>query len=204
MERIVFRRSKPLAAVALLLVAVAISFRPAWAASAAEQFVQSVGQDVVDTLKSTRADSAERETRLRQVFVDAFATPTIARFVMGRHWRTLEDAEKQRYLEVFPGYVAAIYASRFADYSGQVFQVVRSRPAGDNDVFVETEIRGGRQNRPIAVGIRVRKMSSGFKMIDVTVEGISLLVTKRDEFNTFLSRQSVSDLIDRLAAIAKS
>src|SRR3546814_16670630 len=91
------RISKPLVLMAVLLAAAAAQLRPATAADGAEGFVLGVGQDVVDVLKSTQAGSDEREKELRQVFIKAFDTATIARFAMGRHWRRLSAGDKIRY-----------------------------------------------------------------------------------------------------------
>ena len=180
----------------------------AWGPNAAaandtpEAFVGKVGQDVVDVLKSTKAGSDDRQAKLHAIFVKAFDTTTIARFVMGRHWRRLGEDERKRYLEVFPGYVASIYATRFAEYGGEKFQVLKSQPAPGGQTLVETAISGGSQVQPVAVGIRVSKDGGALRMIDVKVEGVSLLVTKRDEFGSFLARNEPDELIERLAKIA--
>ena len=201
MIRPALRGPVPLVVVVALLAAM---LQPVSAAAAgAEAFVRKVGDDVVDVLRQTPAGSEQREKRLRHLFVSVFDAPTIAKFVMGRHWRRLTDEQRERYLKVFPGYVAAIYARQFSDYKGQTFHVVRYRST-DGQTVVSTEIRGGGLNQPINLEIRVRPTDGGFKIIDVKVEGISLLVTKRDEFNTFLARNDVATLIDRLAKIAKS
>lgn len=178
---------------------------PALAADAsgkAEAFVRQVGEEVVAVLKGTSAGSDEREAELRKVFVKAFDSQTIARFVMGRYWRQLGDEDRERYLKAFPGYVAAIYAHQFSEYGGERFEVLKSSPARDRDIDISAEIRGGQAGQPIAIGILVRPYDDGFRMLDIRVEGVSLLVSKRDEFNAFLARRDASELIDRLEQIA--
>lgn len=198
------QRAWTAALAAMLALTFAAAGPPAFAANAtgdAEAFVRGVGEEVVAVLKGTAAGSDEREAELREIFVKAFDNRTIARFVMGRYWRQLGDEDQERYLKVFPGYVAAIYARQFAEYGGQTFEVLKASPARERDIDISAEIRGGRAGQPIAIGILVRPYEDGFRMLDVRVEGVSLLVSKRDEFNAFLARRDASELIDRLEQI---
>jgi phospholipid transport system substrate-binding protein len=196
------RRRAPSVLLCLLVLLTAWGPNAVAANDTPEAFVGKVGQDVVDVLKSTEAGSDRRQAKLHEIFVKAFDTTTIARFVMGRHWRRLGEDERKRYLEVFPAYVASIYATRFSEYGGEKFEVLKSQPAPGGQTLVETAISGGGQKQPVALGIRVSKDSGAFRMIDVKVEGISLLVTKRDEFGAFLARNEPDELIERLAKIA--
>ncbi|MPY70535.1 MAG: hypothetical protein GEU92_10650 [Alphaproteobacteria bacterium] len=197
------RRRAPPVLLCLLVLLTAWGPAAAAASDTPEAFVGKVGQDVVDVLKSTRPASEDRQKKLQGIFVEAFDTTTIARFVMGRHWRRLGEDERKRYLEIFPAYVASIYATRFAEYGGEKFEVLKAQPAPGGQTLVETAISGGDQKQPVAVGIRVSKDGGAFRMIDVKVEGVSLLVTKRDEFGAFLARNEPDELIERLAKIAE-
>ena len=161
------------------------------------QFVRSLGEEVIAVLKST--DHGERKRRFHDIFTRAFDVEAMARFAAGSYWRRADQGQRQEYVQLFGDYVAALYAAKFADYSGQSFKVTGERPAGDDMVSVEGTIVQG-QRPPVRVDFRLRRTDGDYKIVDVYVEGISLLITKRDEFTTVLSREGMAGLIERLRA----
>ena len=88
---------------------------------------------------------------------------------------------------------------RFNSYAGQSFSVTRAVPDGDNGAMVFTDI-GQPGEEPARVQWRVRKAGSNIKIVDVIVEGVSLLVTQRSEFASVLQRNGgkVADLTQLL------
>jgi phospholipid transport system substrate-binding protein len=168
--------------------------------SAAGQFVSKLGDDVIQILKNDPYDA--RKQKLREVFTRSFDVGAMAQFAAGSYWRRADDNQKREYLKLFGQYVASLYANKFGDYSGQNFKVTGERASGDADIAVESTIVQG-QKPPVKVDFRVRKSSDGFKIVDVYVEGISLLITKRDEFTTVLSREGMNGLLQRLRSTAQ-
>jgi phospholipid transport system substrate-binding protein len=163
-------------------------------------FVDALGSDVLAIIKSPNISMAERQQRFRDLFQRAFDVPKIARFVVGRYWNRASPDEQTKYLDVFGSYVSTIYASQFAQYQGESFKTAGLRQIGDGESVVQSEIvRGG--NPSIQVGFRVDASSGSFKIVDVTVEGVSLIVTKRDEFGSVLSQEGMSGVIKRMQAV---
>ena len=163
--------------------------------SSAAQFVRKLGDQVIDILKNDPYDG--RKKKLRAVFTQSFDVASMAQFAAGNYWRRADDGQKREYLKLFGEYVAGLYANKFGDYSGQSFKVTGEHASGDADVAVESTIVQG-EKPPVKVDFRVRKAGAGFKIVDVYVEGISLLITKRDEFTTVLAREGMSGLLQRL------
>ena len=168
--------------------------------SAAGQFVSKLGDNVIQILKDDPYDA--RKQKLREVFTRSFDVGAMAQFAAGSYWRRADDTQKREYLKLFGEYVASLYANKFGDYSGQSFKVTGEHASGDADIAVESTIVQG-QKPPVRVDFRVRKSGEGFKIVDVYVEGISLLITKRDEFTTVLSREGMNGLLQRLRSTAQ-
>jgi phospholipid transport system substrate-binding protein len=142
----------------------------------------------------------ERQERFRDLFHQAFDVQKIGRFVIGRYWNKATPDEQSKYLEVFGSYVATIYAGQFSQYQGESFKSTGARQTGEGESLVQCEIvRTG--NPSIQLGFRVDGSSGAFKIIDVTVEGVSLIVTKRDEFGSVLSQEGISGVIKRMQAV---
>jgi phospholipid transport system substrate-binding protein len=158
------------------------------------QFVRSLGDEVIAVLRSE--DYSQRKQKFHDIFTGAFDVDAMAQFTAGNYWRKADERQRQEYVRLFGDYVATLYANKFADYTGQSFKVANERVSGDN-VAVEGIIVQP-QKPPVRVDFRLRKAAGGFKIVDVYVEGMSLLITKRDEFMTVLAREGMDGLISRL------
>ena len=83
--------------------------------------------------------------------------------------------------------VVVTYARRFEEYSGEQLVVRGSRPEGQRDIMVLSDII--RPNGPpVAVGWRVREQDAGMRIVDVVIEGVSQGITQRDEFRSIIQR----------------
>ena len=166
-------------------------------ASSPEGFVRKLGAEVIAVLANDKLDIAQRKSELHDIFLRSFDSKAMARFALGRYWRVASAKQRHRYLKVFPVYVADIYAGRLSTYAGETFVVLRSRTLDSGKSMVNTEIRrpdGG----AFKVDFRVHAEGNGFKNTDVLVEGVSLLVTKRDEFAAVIRRSGLEALISAL------
>jgi len=190
MMNVVSRRAGAFSALATLLAAI---LPPAAGASArgasdAGSFVSSLAQDAIDQLAAPDLSEGERNTRFRKLFSDGFDVPLIARFVLGRYWRQATEAERAEYLRLFDELVVQTYARRFNEFNTARLRVLSvSRPNEDNDVIVAVEgtVAG---KPPVRLDVRVRQGSSAYKVIDVSIEGVSMAVTQRDEFSSVIQR----------------
>lgn len=202
MTKLAVRAGTALFLVLALGLAAGAGARQAMAAEDPAAFVRGVGDEVVAVLQATEPNSEPRKQQLRAIFTRVFDTQAIAEFVVGRHWRTLTEDERQRYLELFPSYVAAIYATQFSAYRGQTFAAGGTRPSGGAESFVTGEIRGAHSDKPMSLEFRVAAQGEAMKIRDVKVDGISMLVIKRDEFGSFLSRQPPAKLLEQMQKVA--
>lgn len=172
------------------------------AASDPRAFVEGLGAETLDIIKSPGVTIAERQRRFSDLFVRAFDAAAIGRFVIGPYWNKVGEDERTRYLDTFRNYVAAIYAIQFSHYDGQSFRTVSTDPVGNGDTAVPSEIvRPGKP--PLRVAFRVRGTPGDFKIVDVTVEGVSLIVTKREEFASVLGKEGLDGVVSRMQAVLK-
>jgi phospholipid transport system substrate-binding protein len=130
---------------------------------------------------------AERLARFRQLFQADFDGPAIARFVLGRYWRSASEEERKEFLKLFEDYVVYVYGTRLSDFKGETFKVRGSR-TDENGTIVSTDVYSPGATAPIKVDWRLVSQNGGFKITDVMVEGISLLVTQRSEFASVIQR----------------
>jgi phospholipid transport system substrate-binding protein len=172
-----------------LSLLLAISSMPPGASAAAadaSEFMNELWNRAVEVL-AKKIPPAERLARFRQLFRADFDGEAIARFVLGRYWRSASEEERQEYLKLFEDYVVYVYGTRISDFNGETFQVRGSRTDG-NETIVSTDVFSSGANAPIKVDWRLIPENGGFKITDVIIEGISLMVTQRSEFASVIQR----------------
>lgn len=190
---------RPLRMPALLagFVAAFMAFaQPAQAADAAA-FIDSLGQKALSSLTTPDLDQAEREKRVRGLLRSYFDIDVIARFTLGPAWRSATDAQKSEYVKLFEKMIVKTYAQRFSEYSGQQMKVGRATEASERDTIVASQIIQ-KDGPPVAVQWRVRKKGGDIKIIDVIVEGISMSVTQRSDFNAVIQNGGMEALLKSL------
>ena len=156
------------------------------AAADARDFMNELWTRAVEVL-SKKVPPAERLARFRQLFRADFDGLAIARFVLGRYWRSASEDERQEFLKLFEDYVVYVYGTRLSDFNGETVKIRGSRTDGDGTI-VSTDVFTPGANAPIKVDWRLIAENGGFKITDVIIEGISLLVTQRSEFASVIQR----------------
>ncbi|HUI17690.1 MAG TPA: ABC transporter substrate-binding protein [Alphaproteobacteria bacterium] len=157
--------------------------------AAASQFVTVLADKVINVLKDKVLSKDDRVKALAAVFLEGFDVRGIGLFVLGVYGHRASESERASYLNVFKEYVVQTYAVRFNSYAGESFLVTKAAPDGDIGAWVTSGI-GKAGEEPTEVQWRVRKEPEGYKIIDVVVEGVSLLVTQRSEFAAVLQRNN--------------
>ncbi len=182
---------------AFLMVAFALGAPTPASASEAGDFVQQLGDGALELLVHTAGGRAEQAERLRVILTANFDLRTIGRAVLGPNWKAADEAQRETYLATFEDYIVATYSLRIKDYAGETFEVLKEIPIDDRDILVATQIN--RPNKlPLRVDYRVRGGGSGYRVVDVMVEGISMLTSQRQEFAAVIQRVGVDGLIVQL------
>jgi len=170
--------------------------RIAGAADDPKAFVQSIGDQVVKVLQQNLPREKTGE-QLNAIWLSAFDVDGIGRAVLGKNWKKATEEQRKDYMELFPKYVAKLYAIQFSDYSGETFAVKGSRTTSDGATIVTAEIDQPKAE-PIKLDFIVQTVAQGLKVTDVKVEGVSLLVTKRSEFDSVVAQKGIDGLIQAM------
>ena len=166
----------------------------------AKKFIESLTTDAISMLTVEDISKTERADRFRRLMSENFAIKGIAKFVLGRHWRKATDAEKKEYLKLFEDLLVVTYADRFAKYSGEKLLVNKSESRGKGDALVHTIMIRVDGAKPLKVAWRVKGKNGTYKIVDIMVEGISMVVTQKSEFASFIRKNggSIGSLLAEL------
>jgi phospholipid transport system substrate-binding protein len=192
------RRLLPVLGLVALLAVVAPT-RPAPAADDAAGFIAQTADSVLQLARDKSLSQDEFKRRLRSIALQDFDAPRIAQFVLGRYWRTATDTERQQFVQAFEDYMVQVYATRFRQYGGAQFKVTGQHTDG-NTSMVMTEIDRSSGEQPAKMIWQVNKGANGYKITDVSIEGISQAVTYRQEFSSVIEQHAgqVSALTEQL------
>ena len=114
-----------------------------------------------------------------------FAGAGIAKFVSGNAWLRADKNTKKEYIELFKRHLALTISSMMQGYSNQKYELKNSKYDEKNKVsLIDMEIYT--ETGSLLVTWRVKQAKKRFYVIDLIVADISLVVTKRDEFNSLL------------------
>jgi phospholipid transport system substrate-binding protein len=173
---------------------------PAWASAPADQataFIKATGLRLVEAINAT-GTLVERRKVVSGIIDGTVDVDGVARFCLGRFWRTATPAQQQQYLVLFRQMLAANIAAKLGEYKGVTFTVsgAQDRDAGE----VVSTIVTRPNNPPTNIQWLVANPATDPKIVDVIAEGTSLRVTQRDDYASFLSQhgQNVDALIDAI------
>ncbi len=155
----------------------------------AKKFVEVLADDAIRSLAVNDISEAERASRFRNLMLRNFAVKGIGKFVLGRHWRKASDPIRKEYLRLFEDLLVATYAQRFAKYAGETLNIGRAEVRGQRDVIVHSTMLRVDSAKPLKIAWRVRGTKSGtYKIVDIMVEGISMIQTQKSEFASFIKK----------------
>ncbi len=173
------------------LVAPALLTAPRLAAATdfaanAGTFIEKRGSEVIAIVNGSESVDAKRQAVAR-VLREAVDIPGVAQFVLGRHWRTASEAQRQEYLSLFEETLVRNLSARFGELRGVTFNVGRKQMASEAEAVVSTTV--ARPNNPeIMLDWRVADVSGNPKIVDVVAEGSSLRITQRSEYAAVVQR----------------
>jgi phospholipid transport system substrate-binding protein len=161
-------------------------------------------QEVLAILKQDKELQTGNLTKVYQL-VEAKILPNfdfnrMTQLALGKHWPRATAKQKQSLVTEFRNLLVRTYSSSLTAFSNQTveFKPLTMKP-GDTDVTVRSEIRqpGG---QPIPIHYSMYKTSFGWKVYDVSIDGVSLVTNYRASFANTIRQNGIDGLIKTLAA----
>jgi phospholipid transport system substrate-binding protein len=192
--------SKP--ALAALLAAVTLLFASpvlADAPSDARAAMQGTINEVLSALRVKGSDEKSRRTQIEQIAKTRFDFTTMSKLVLKRDWKRFSPAEQKEFVGEFTEYLSASYGTRIARYANEDVATLGARAEVNQDVTVQTAIKGG-QFDGATIDYRMRLLAGKWQVIDVVIEGISLVSNFRSQFADVIAKGGPQELLKRIRA----
>jgi phospholipid transport system substrate-binding protein len=188
----------------LALLGIFIAVNVAAQEAGPDQLVQKVTEEVLASIKNDKQLAAGDKSKALKL-AEEKVLPHIdfdraVRLAVGRAWQQATPEQQKQLSTEFRRMLVRIYSNAIEPYQGQTLKVLPSRGGKQDpeDTTVRAQfIRAGGQ--PLPLEFHARKTDSGWKIFDIVVEGVSLVLTYRSEFDAVVKQQGVDGLIKALA-----
>ena len=154
-------------------------------ADEAKNWLKTEIDKIIYAYQSNELPNENRFLMIEQTINNNFAGSGIAKFVAGKSWNGASKDTKLEYIKLFKRHLALNIASMMQGYSNQKYELINSNYDEKNKVsLIDMEVYS--DTGSIQVTWRVKKSKDRYFVIDLLVADISLVVTKRSEFNSML------------------
>lgn len=167
-----------------------------------EAVVVSTTNNVLQILRREKATFKEHPAQLFDI-VEKYVLPHIdfaqmSRLVLGKYWRRASDDQQARFTEQFRSLLVRTYANALLRYSDAKVEVLPSRgPARPGRQLVRTAVRVD-SDKPLSIDYSMFQSNGAWKIYDVKIDGVSLVVNYRASFKNEISAGSIEELIHKI------
>lgn len=203
-ERMTYPRT--IAVAALLTVAFVRHASAGAVAQAAyeqpSQVIETAAQEILKALNADREGYRKDPAKIQGI-VDKYLLPHFdaelaARSVLGRYWQTATPAQRQEFISAFIHSMLENYGSALLGFTANSLKVYPSRvPADQTVATVRTEVTRGNGTQDSVI-FYVKKTPEGWKAFDVHIDGVSYILSYREDFQSQLAKQGINAVIQRL------
>ncbi|MCH1613109.1 MAG: ABC transporter substrate-binding protein [Flavobacteriales bacterium] len=169
-------------------------------AEGSKSFVEKLGKEVIETVSDERLSDNQRRTNFRYLYLNSFDNFYISRFVLGRYWKRIDKSVKEEFVKTFNDYIVSTYAPKFKGWEGE-FKAI--------DALIEKNFYNVKMNVINKDGPVLELIwkiyldkNKNFKILDVNIDGVSMLVTQRAEFMSVI-KNNPNGVIGLIEAMKK-
>ena len=166
------------------------------------ELVRAKWDSVINVLKAKELDQNAKADIIDKIISPAFDFPLMGKLALGRtNWPKLNSSQREKFTVLFVERLRTSYRNKIMLYKDEK---VLFQPAVQNKDTIHIPMALISNDTKLAMLYKLHKAGESWKIYDVEIEGVSILLTYRSQFNDILSRGSVDDLISQLEKPAGS
>lgn len=188
-----------------LIFIMSLLMTAAMAGQSADKVVNDATKAMLTRLKAESAQIKQNpmhvETIVKDVVLPVVDADSVSRRVLAKHYKNANAVQQKQFAAEFEAFLIRFYARAFANYDGEdiVFDGAPEIDARGNAVVKTNIVR--KNNQVIPVAYRLSPVADSWKVYDVVVEGISLVQSKKEEFNPLIESKGLDQVITDLRKI---
>jgi phospholipid transport system substrate-binding protein len=165
--------------------------------SAPRQLIDETALQIIDILAMKEETPESRIRRIEEIAYEIFDFTTMSKLVLARNWRKLDKEKRAEFVREFKRHLSRTYGTRLDRYDQEKVDVYAAQVEVRDDVSVKTRIVGG-QFDGAEISYRLRNRKDQWRIIDVVIEGVSLVSNYRSQFAEVLNSGTIDDLLAKL------
>lgn len=155
--------------------------------------------EVKSDREALRADPAKMYNLVSELIFPHFDFPIMAQWVLGSHWKDASEATRKEFIEQFRKLLVRTYATALLEFSNQTISYPDAEDTQKGKTVLVRQSIGQTGSEPIVLGYRLHRPSEQWKVLDVAVDGVSLVKTYRASFVSIIKEGGVEGLISSLS-----
>tara|TARA_B100000929_G_scaffold125811_1_gene99696 strand:- start:360 stop:935 length:576 start_codon:yes stop_codon:yes gene_type:complete len=134
-----------------------------------------------------------------QLIIPRFDFISMSKWVLGKHWKQASEAQRSEFITQFKALLVRTYARALLEYSGQEIKYFPSEQNPKSNIaVVKTELTSA-SNTHLPILYRMHQKNEEWKVVDVSVDGVSLVTTYRGSFATQIKKNGFDSLLNELS-----
>ena len=181
-----------------------------WFASAEEktphEIIQLTSIEVLTSLKNDANAIKDNPNKINEL-VDEIILPIcdlerMGKYILAKHWKTATEEQREAFVTEFKQMLVRNYGKHLAEYSNATVTVIPEK-ANEEKLYqiVSTKLDTSIRSKPFQVDYVFRVAEKSSKIVDVRVEGMSILKTFRTVFTKEIAETSLEALIERITLV---
>ncbi len=152
---------------------------------------------IFSVLRNKDVDQKEKEKKINKIVTPIFDFPLMAKLALGRkHWPELNAAQQEKFTTLFVERLKTSYREKISLYTDEKIQLKQAEVKSKTVCNIPMELVS--KDKKVNILHKLHKVDKHWKVYDVEIQGVSILLTYRSQFDDILQKGTVADLLARL------
>jgi phospholipid transport system substrate-binding protein len=158
--------------------------------------VQADVNQVLDVLRDKSLNAESKKDKLRTIYAQMFDEVELSKRTLGANWRKLNPAQQQQFVLLYREVLEKAYIDKILSYTNE--KIVLSREIMFSDKLAEVDTNIITSSREIPIHYRVILKDGTWKVYDVVIENVSLVLNYRSQFDSILATNTPEKMLEIL------
>ncbi len=173
-----------------------------WSATP-DEVVKETAEGVISHIESNRSILETHPEKIydmvNELVIPRFDFISMSKWVLGKHWKTANETQRLKFITQFKALLVRTYARALLEYSGQSIKYYPTEQNPQSNLaVVKTELTSS-SSAQLPILYRMHQKNEEWKVVDVAVDGVSLVTTYRGSFAAQIKKNGFDALLNELS-----
>jgi len=161
------------------------------------KFTQDKTQAMFKILQNTKTSKAHKRKYINKIVADIFDYTLMSQIALGKYWRSISNDKRVKFISAFKSRLKNSYTDKLLLFDNQTLDVQKAKLVKKNRIENIVYLRGKQKTYEIKYKFYKTK-DSLWKIYDVSISGISVIMSYKIQFGDFLRNKTIDELIATL------